>query len=105
VALRLDVRDIRDARDERTDGGTTTGASERGATNCCSSELLDETDSTGVAGGAWVPVAFNHSCTLECDDDCGEVGQRPSNNNDCAVSVSADVYTCKPVHTAAYGPV
>jgi len=42
---------MRDARDERTDGGTTTGASVGGATNCCSSELLDETDSTGVVGG------------------------------------------------------
>jgi len=92
---------MRDARDERTDGGTTTGASVRGANNCCSSELLDETDSTGLAGGACVPVACSQSCTLECDE-CGDVGQRPNNNNDCAVNVSADVCTCKPVHTAAY---
>ena len=73
---------MRDARDERTDGGTTTGASMGGPTNCCSSELLDETDPTGVAGGARVPEVSNHSCTLECGDDCGEVGQRPNNNND-----------------------
>ena len=51
MTLCLDVCDMRDARDERTDGGTTTGASMGGPTNCCSSELLDETDSTGVAGG------------------------------------------------------
>jgi len=49
ATLRLEVRDMRDAHDERTDGGTTTGASVRGANNCCSSELLDETDSTGGA--------------------------------------------------------
>ena len=42
--LRLEVRDMRDARDERTDGGTTTGVSVRGANTCRSSELLDETD-------------------------------------------------------------
>jgi len=41
---------MRDARDERTDGGTITGASVRGANTCRSSELLDETDSTGLAG-------------------------------------------------------
>jgi len=93
---------MRDARDERTDGGTTTGASVRGANTCRSSELLDETDSMGLVGGACVPVACSHSCTLECDDDCGDVGQRPNNNNDCAVKVSSDVCTCRPEHTAAY---
>jgi len=101
----LEVRDMRDARDERTDGGTTTGASVRGASTCCNSELLDETDWTGLGGGAWVPVACSQSCTLECDDDCGDVGQRPNNNNDCVVNVSADVCTCIPEHTVAYWPV
>ena len=52
VALCLDTRDVRETRDERTDGGTTTGACVRGAKTCCSSELLDETDCTGLAGGA-----------------------------------------------------
>jgi len=43
---------MRDARDERTDGGTTTGASVRGANIYRSSDLLDEIDSSGLDGGA-----------------------------------------------------
>jgi len=67
--LRLDARDI---RDERAEGGTTIAASAPEANTCCSSELLDDLDDSepaGLGGGAAVPEACSHSCTLEWADD------------------------------------
>ena len=104
--LRLDAatlrRDACDMRDERAEGRTTIAAPAPEANTCCSSELLDDLDWAGLGGGAAVPEACSHSCTLEWGDDSGDTVRRPNNNNDWAVRVSTGVCTCTPVHTATY---
>jgi len=66
ATLRSDVRDI---RDERAGGGITMAASAPEANACCSSELLNDTDSAGLGGGAAVPDVWCEATTEATQHD------------------------------------